>query len=118
MSGKILPKEILDFMGKNFPQYAWSARSLDRRLRYFSVYYIDKTVTVIQVQDAVQLVLNGPSELLGYRTMHQKLRQTHDLRVPRAMYEADPAAMENRWPCTKKKKEKGNFVSGLIGFIL
>ena len=38
--------EILDFMMRDFPQYEWSLRSLDRRLRFFDVYYNDDNVSV------------------------------------------------------------------------
>jgi len=34
-------KEILDFMLRDFDCYAWSIRTLDRRLRYFDIRYTD-----------------------------------------------------------------------------
>lgn len=45
--------EILDFMIRDFPQYTWSLRTLDRRLRYFEIYYNDDNVGVADVMDAV-----------------------------------------------------------------
>ena len=33
--------EVLDFMRKEYPEYTWSLRTLDRRLRYFNISYID-----------------------------------------------------------------------------
>ena len=56
---------------------------MDRRLRYFKIYYIDETVTVENTKRAVEQELDGPSILLGYRAMHQKVRQIYDLKVPR-----------------------------------
>ena len=32
--------EILDFMKRDFSQYAWSLSSLDRHMRYFDIYII------------------------------------------------------------------------------
>ena len=37
-------EEAIDFLRRDFPQYAWSIRTLDRRLRHFEVYYRDDTV--------------------------------------------------------------------------
>ena len=31
----------MSFVEKDFPQYTWSARTLDWRLRYFEIYYSD-----------------------------------------------------------------------------
>ena len=57
--------KILDFLKKNFAQYAWSLRSVDRRLRYFDIYYHDKNVLVVKVKEAVKKELDGPGKLLG-----------------------------------------------------
>ena len=37
-------EEAIDFLRRDFPQYAWSIRTLDRRLRHFEVYYRDDTI--------------------------------------------------------------------------
>ena len=66
-------KEILDFLRRDFPQYAWSIPTFDRRLRHFNINYIDENVSVDQVRDAVARELRGPGKLLGYRAMHRKL---------------------------------------------
>ena len=68
-------EEAIDFLRKEFPQYAWSLRTLDRRLRHFGVYYNDSTVSVDEVKEAVKKELEGPGKLLGYRGMHKKIRQ-------------------------------------------
>ena len=38
--------EILDFFTRDYPYYNWSLRTLDRRLRFFNIYYIDKDVSL------------------------------------------------------------------------
>ncbi len=47
-------------MEKDFPQYTRSVRTLDRRLRHFDIYYVDKVVEVDQVKEAVAKKLEGP----------------------------------------------------------
>lgn len=103
-------------MKRDFNHYAWSVRTLDRRLRHFEIRFHDQGVTVDQVQEAVRQELQGPGKLLGYRALHQKIRQVHDLAVPRdlvhaVMYDQDPDGLERRTPGFKTKKEKGNFTS-------
>ena len=77
-------QEILDFLKRDFAQYAWNIRTVDRRLRYFDLYYHAKNVSVDEVKEAVKKELDGLGKLLGYRAMHHKVRQDHDLNVPRA----------------------------------
>ena len=67
--------QALDFLKRDFPMYPWSIRSLDRRLRCFEIYYNNPEVSVEEVKDAVKKELEGPGRLLGYRAMHQKVRQ-------------------------------------------
>jgi hypothetical protein len=95
--------EFLDFMQRDFSQYAWSPRTLDRRLQHFEIRCIDRNISVDQVRDAVQEELQGPGILLGYRAIHQKIRQVHDLAVPRDLvhdvtFELDPEGLECRAP--------------------
>ena len=47
-------EEALDFLKRDFPMYAWSIRSLDRRLRCFEIYYNNPEVSVEEVKDAVK----------------------------------------------------------------
>ena len=108
--------EALTRYVKDFSDYAWSLRTLDRRLQYFGIKYTDRTVQVDEVEDAVKEEMEGPGKLLGYRALHKKLRQVHDLNVPRdlvyaVMYDVDPDALAERAPQYKKKKAKGNFIS-------
>ena len=70
-------EEILDFMQRDFDCYAWSIRTLDRRLRYFDIRYTDTDVAVDEVEEAVTREMEGPGRLLGYRAMQKKLRQVY-----------------------------------------
>ena len=101
-------RKILSFVKKDFPQYTWSVRTLDRRLRYFEIYYSDKDVDIDQVKEAVVGELEGPGKLLGYRAMQKKIRQVHHLDVPRdlvhaVVYDLDPERLENRCVCLPRK---------------
>ena len=69
--------EILDYMTHDFSYYFWSLRTLDRRLRYFNIYYANKALTVMEVKDAVLQEVDGPGKLLGYRAMQNKIRQKY-----------------------------------------
>ena len=51
--------EALDFLKRDFPQYPWSLRTLDRRLRHFDIFYNDKSVEVEDVQTVVGNELKG-----------------------------------------------------------
>ena len=109
-------KEILNFLRRDFPAYPWSIPTLDRRLRHFDIYYTDRTVTIETVTDAVGKELDGPGQLLGYRAMHQKLRQEHGINVRRdlvyaTMQELDPEGLERRKVGIKNKKRKECFTT-------
>ena len=75
--------EILSYMLRDFPQYSWSIRTLDRRMRYFNIFYHNKNVSLNAVKEAVKGELNGLGKLLGYRAMHLKIKQKNGLNVIR-----------------------------------
>jgi hypothetical protein len=107
--------EILDFMTRDFSQYTWSVRTLDRRLRHFDIYYTDQTIPMDQIREVVQNELDGPGKLLGYRALHKKIRQVHHLNVPRdvvyaTLTELDPEGLNER-RIGLKKKAKGHFTT-------
>ena len=109
-------QEILDYMKRDFPCYPWSIPTLDRRLRYFNIRYIDNTVPISTVTEAVKKEMEGPGKLLGYRNMNLKLRTEHGIRVPRqvvydVMWDIDPQALYERNLKKKTKKVKQPFVS-------
>ena len=57
--------EILNFMEQDFGDYAWSLRTLDRRMRHFDIRYMNTDVMVDEVKSAVLKELDGPGKLLG-----------------------------------------------------
>ena len=104
-------REILDFVCRDFDQYVWSLRSLDRRLEYFNIRYIDRNVELGEIETAVRQEMDGPGKLLGYRALHKKLRQVHELNVSRdvvcaVMYNVDPVALDERAQFKKKKPKR------------
>ena len=70
-------------MHGDFPQYSWSIRILDKRVRYFNIFYDNKNVSLNAVKEAVKGELNGPGKLLGYRAMHLKIKPKNGLNVTR-----------------------------------
>jgi hypothetical protein len=115
-------EEILDFVKRDYQEYTWSFRTLDRRLRAFDIYYTDKGISVEQIQDAVRKELDGPGQLLGYRAMQNKLRQEHGLNVPRdlvhdVMYDLDEEGLAARRPCRKQKKNRGHFTTKGVNWV-
>ena len=74
-------REMLDFLTRDFPLYAWSLRMLDRRLRHFDILFNDGTYKVDLVMKTFETEPNGPGKLSGYRAMHKKMRQEYGLNV-------------------------------------
>ena len=95
-------KEVLDFLGRDYPQYAWSLPSLSRRMAYFEIKYIDYETDLKVVEMAVKEKISGPGQLLGY----------HQLAVPRGlvydvMTKVDPEGLESRGKVGQKKRRRG-----------
>eukprot|EP00794_Sanderia_malayensis_P021102 gene21102-23163_t len=108
-------QDILDYVLRDFPQYTWSFRTLCCRLAHFNINKLHHAVSVVDVKDAMQKELNGPGRDLGYRAMHQKVRQVHKLNVLRdlvyaIMTELDSQGLRGRAVGARKQK-KGCFVS-------
>ena len=108
--------EILDFMKQDYVQYNWSLATLNRRLQFFDIRYIDYNVQLETVACAVQKELQGPGKLLGYQAMNQKLRTEHNVKVPRhlvhnMMRQLDPEGIEGRNLQKKAKPVKKPFTS-------
>ncbi|CAH3030575.1 unnamed protein product [Porites evermanni] len=81
-------KEILNFMLGDYDCHSWSIRTLDRRVQYFNMRYMDADVAVDEVEEAITQEIEGPGRLPGYRAMREKLRQVYNLRVPRDLVHA------------------------------
>ena len=104
--------EVLDFLKRDYPEYAWSLPTLDRRMRHFDIKYINYETTVDEVVAAFNTENDGPGQLLGYRAMHKKLREQHGLAVPRGLvYDVMtmecPEGLERRKNVGKKKRKRG-----------
>ena len=54
---------MLDLVAKKYPMYAWSLRTLSRRLSYFEIKYINHHVQLDDLRQAVQKEVEGP---VGY----------------------------------------------------
>ena len=74
--------EVLDFLKRDYPEYAWSLPTFDRRLRYFDIKYINYEITVDEVVAASNTENDGTGQRLGCRALHKKLREQHGLAVP------------------------------------
>lgn len=94
-------EELLDFVKRKYTAYCWSVRTLARRLSFFNIKYIDYDTDLNTIREAVSEEMNGPGRLLGYRALHKKLREIHNLNVPRnivyaMMQDVDPSGLDER----------------------
>jgi hypothetical protein len=69
-------------------------------------------IEVEDVENAVREEMEGPGQLLGYRAMQRKIREQHQLPVPRnlvydVMTMVDPEGLERRGHVGKKKIRRG-----------
>ena len=112
--------EILDFIKSKYPMYAWSERTLARRLQYFDIKFTNYEVDIEEGKEAVRREIDGPGQLLGYRSMQQKVREIHGLNVPRdvvyaVMTEVFPEGLQARGGVGKAKRHRrtNTFVTGV-----
>jgi hypothetical protein len=54
MQRNLRREEILDFMIAGYPMYAWSIRSLSRRLQHFGIKYTDYDIELEDIKKAVK----------------------------------------------------------------
>ena len=85
---------------------------MSRRLAYFDIKYIEYNTDLKEEEAALQSELQGPGQLLGYRSMQRKIREQHQLAVPRnlvydLMTELDPDSLERRGSVEKRKRKRG-----------
>ena len=76
-------KEILDFLQKDFPMYAWSYRTLTRRMSFFEIKFINYQLLAGNVALAARKEMQEPGKYLGYRAMTKKIREVHCMNVLR-----------------------------------
>lgn len=118
----LLRKEVLDIIKQKYPYYSWSLSTLDRRMRHFKLWYINRMTPVEIVKDAVAKELEGPGKLLGYRALNNKLRMYYDIQVPRnlvadVVFDLDPEGVTARNVKKKEKKAKKPFVADGPGWV-
>ena len=99
--------------------YAWSLRTLCRRLHYFDIKYIDYEIELNDLEEAVRKEMNGPGNLLGYRALHRKIREVHGQKVPRdlvyvMMTEVDPGGLEERGGVGQPKRARRGVFSSKV----
>ena len=81
-------------------------------MAYFEIKYVDYETDLKVVEMAVKEEIGGPGQLLGYRSMHRKLREYHQLAVPQGlvydvMTKVDPEGLESRGKVGQKKRHRG-----------
>ena len=113
-------REVLDFLGRDYPQYAWSLPTLSRRMAHFGVKYVDYETDLKVVEKAVKEVDQWTN-----RSMHKKLREQHHLAVPRGlvydvMTQIDPEGLERRRKVGQKKRHRGptGTFTSLVRYLL
>ena len=108
-------KEIFDLVGRKYPMYAWSLRTLSRHLSFFNIKYSDYDVDIDRLKEVINMEMEGPGCLLGYRALQQKVREVHGLNVPRdlvyaMMMEVNPQGLEERGGVGRPKRDPRNKV--------
>ena len=101
VSRNLRQSEIVDLMKVKYPMYSWSLRTLSRRLHHSGIRYTDYSVDIDEVKEAAEKEMKGPGRLLGYRSLHKKVREVHGLSVPRnlvydVMADVNPEGLEER----------------------
>ena len=76
-------KEILDFLQKDFPTYAWTYRTLTKRMSFFEIKFINYKILAGNVALAARKEMQESGKYLGYRAMTKKIREVHCMNVLR-----------------------------------
>ena len=69
--------EILDFIESKYPMYAWSGRTLARRLQCFDIKFKDYEVDIEDVKEAVRREVDGPGQLPVSPKINLQYSQSH-----------------------------------------
>lgn len=107
-------------MKVKYPIYCWSLRTLSRLLHHFEIIYTEYSVDLDEVKGAVEREMKGPGSLLGYRSLHKKVREVHGINVPRnvvydVMADVNPEGLEQRGGVgmPKRPRRTGAFTSNV-----
>ena len=78
-------REVLDFLGQDYPQYVWSLPTLSRWMAHFEVKYVDYETDLKVVEKAVKEEISGPGQLLGGRLLCEPFFASREplLRAPK-----------------------------------
>ena len=76
-------KEILDFLQKDFPTYAWTYRTLTKRMSFFKIKFINYKILAGNVALAARKEMQESGKYLEYRAMTKKIREVHCMNVLR-----------------------------------
>ena len=94
-------------------------------MNHFGIKYVDYSLTVAVVEEAVCEENDGPVQLLGYRALQTKIRQQHELGVLRALVydfltKVDPEGLERWWNVGRNKRKRGatGTFTSLIGVVI
>ena len=112
--------EILDFVSREYAQYAWNLRTLRRRLAFFDIKYIDYNIELEDVEAAVRAETSGPGQLLGYRAMQDMTCTTTNTRDCTGLYVCLlSASTENLWTTISDAWDGADFPLNLASaFVL
>ena len=91
---------LLDFVSTKYLNYAWSLRTLCRRLGYFDIKYQDYDTDPNDLHRVFEEEMKGPGKLLGYRALHKTIREIHGLKVRRDLVYARWQKL-SRWSSRK-----------------
>ena len=81
-------------------------------MAHFNIKYTNYDTDLQAVEMAVREEIEGPGQLLGYRSMHKKLQEQHNLAVPHGLVHdvmtlVDPEGLECRSNVGRKKCHHG-----------
>ena len=92
-------------------------------IKLLGITYVNYDVTVQEVEKAVCEENDGPGQLLGYRAMHRKIREQHQLAVPRSlvydfMTKVALEGLEGRRKVGRGKRRRGatGTFTSLVGY--
>ena len=53
------------------------------KMQYFNIRHVDLTVDVKEIETAITKEMENPGRLFSYRALHRRIREVHELYVPR-----------------------------------
>ena len=92
---KLETSEILDFIESKYPMYAWSGRTLARRLQYFDIKFTDYEVDIEDVKEALlhfrrltgSLLCNGRTKKWFHGFLRLPIFQKSDMNDLRSVFD-------------------------------